>query len=161
MWGSWGSPDAGKSSLLRCLSRARPRVGAYAFTTLRPQLGTVVYDPGEGEGEGEAGLEGGSLRQGNGQPERQGEGREGDREGEEDFRLTVSDIPGLIQGASENRGLGHEFLRHIQRTRVLVFVLDMAPKAQAPASNTDTQEDVADGAPPLLYTHAHQRRWLQ
>lgn len=161
-----GFPNAGKSSLLRCLSRARPRIGSYAFTTLRPQLGTIVYEPGEGEGEGErevgeGGKEGGRGWQANVQGGRGGErqggteggegkGEEGEEEedgdGEEGFRLTVSDIPGLIQGASENRGLGHEFLRHIQRTRVLVFVLDMAPKAHAPAWDTNTDEDLTPKA---------------
>ncbi|KFK43081.1 hypothetical protein AALP_AA1G076600 [Arabis alpina] len=82
-----GMPNAGKSTLLGALSRAKPRVGHYAFTTLRPNLGNVNY---------------------------------------EDFSMTVADIPGLIKGAHQNRGLGHNFLRHIERTKVLAYVVDLA-----------------------------------
>uniref|UniRef100_A0A2C9WPB3 OBG-type G domain-containing protein n=2 Tax=Manihot esculenta TaxID=3983 RepID=A0A2C9WPB3_MANES len=82
-----GMPNAGKSTLLGALSRAKPRVGHYAFTTLRPNLGKLNFD---------------------------------------DFSITVADIPGLIKGAHENRGLGHAFLRHIERTKVLAYVLDLA-----------------------------------
>ncbi|KAF8104074.1 hypothetical protein N665_0181s0093 [Sinapis alba] len=82
-----GMPNAGKSTLLGALSRAKPRVGHYAFTTLRPNLGNVNYD---------------------------------------DFSMTVADIPGLIKGAHQNRGLGHNFLRHIERTKVLAYVVDLA-----------------------------------
>ncbi|ESQ36139.1 hypothetical protein EUTSA_v10007444mg [Eutrema salsugineum] len=82
-----GMPNAGKSTLLGALSRAKPRVGHYAFTTLRPNLGNVTYD---------------------------------------DFSMTVADIPGLIKGAHQNRGLGHNFLRHIERTKVLAYVVDLA-----------------------------------
>lgn len=82
-----GMPNAGKSTLLGALSRAKPTVGHYAFTTLRPNLGNLNY---------------------------------------EDFSITVADIPGIIRGAHENRGLGHAFLRHIERTRVLAYVVDLA-----------------------------------
>ncbi|GMP49382.1 hypothetical protein CsSME_00016382 [Camellia sinensis var. sinensis] len=82
-----GMPNAGKSTLLGAISRAKPIVGHYAFTTLRPNLGNLNFD---------------------------------------DFSFTVADIPGLIRGAHENRGLGHAFLRHIERTKVLAFVVDLA-----------------------------------
>jgi GTP-binding protein len=83
-----GYPNAGKSTLLTAISKARPKVAAYPFTTLHPQIGIVEYA---------------------------------------DFhRLTVCDVPGLIEGAHRNVGLGHKFLRHIQRCKVLVVLLDMA-----------------------------------
>jgi GTP-binding protein len=84
-----GYPNAGKSTLLTAISRARPKIAAYPFTTLTPQVGIVEFLP--------------------------------------DFkRLTVCDVPGLIEGAHNNVGLGHEFLRHIQRCKILVLLLDMA-----------------------------------
>jgi GTP-binding protein len=83
-----GYPNAGKSTLLTAISKARPRIAPYPFTTLHPQIGIVEY--------------------------------------EDWHRLTVCDIPGLIEGAHQNVGLGHEFLRHIQRCKILVLLLDMA-----------------------------------
>jgi len=83
-----GYPNAGKSTLLRKISAARPKVAAYPFTTLHPIVG-VMQLPGY-------------------------------------RRATIADIPGLIEGAHQGLGLGHEFLRHITRCRVLVFVIDIA-----------------------------------
>ncbi len=83
-----GYPNAGKSTLLTAISKARPKVAPYPFTTLHPQIGILEY---------------------------------------KDYkRLTVCDVPGLIEGAHQNVGLGHKFLRHIERCKVLVLLLDMA-----------------------------------
>lgn len=83
-----GYPNAGKSTLLSAISKARPKIAPYPFTTLTPQIGIVEYPDWK--------------------------------------RLTVCDVPGLIAGAHRNVGLGHAFLRHIQRCKILVLLLDMA-----------------------------------
>ena len=83
-----GFPNAGKSTLLNMITNARPKTGAYPFTTIFPTVGVLEFP-------------------------------------EQYERITVADIPGLIEGASENRGLGHRFLKHVERCKVLIIMLDM------------------------------------
>jgi GTP-binding protein len=100
--GLLGYPNVGKSTFIAAVSRARPKIADYPFTTLTPNLGVV-------------GLSGGRS-------------------------FVLADIPGLIEGASEGHGLGHRFLRHVERTRVLIHLLDLSHGD--PARDPLTDHDV-------------------
>jgi GTP-binding protein len=91
-----GLPNAGKSTLLAAVTAATPKIADYPFTTLEPNLGVMHLSDDDAD-----------------------DGFDAD-----DRRPTVADVPGLIEGASSGAGLGHEFLRHVERTRVLVHVVD-------------------------------------
>jgi GTP-binding protein len=105
--GLLGFPNAGKSTLIRCVSAARPKVADYPFTTLVPNLGVV-----------DLGLEG---------------------------TFVIADIPGLIRGAAEGAGLGHQFLRHVSRNRLLLHLISLGP----------------DEADPPIQRYHHIRRELE
>lgn len=111
-----GFPNAGKSTLLRAVSRAKPRVAAYPFTTLRPHIGMVYpgHAPPPPQADG--------LQQHHNDDHHQQQQHE--------KAISVADIPGLIEGAHEDKGLGHDFLRHIERTAFLVYVIDVTTGPQ-------------------------------
>ncbi|HEX2971960.1 MAG TPA: GTPase ObgE [Tepidisphaeraceae bacterium] len=108
-----GKPNAGKSTLLRAISAARPKVADYPFTTLEPQLGIVELDNAR--------------------------------------RLVVADIPGLIEGAHAGAGLGVAFLRHIERTKIILHLLDLYPiDGSDPADNYRKIRSELEAFSPLL-----------
>jgi GTP-binding protein len=114
-----GYPNAGKSTLLRKISAARPKVAAYPFTTLHPIIGVVEFS--------------------------------------EYRRATIADIPGLIEGAHKGIGLGHEFLRHITRCQIFLFVVDVAgSEGRNPIEDVRQLRKELDLYDPLL----SQRPWF-
>jgi len=125
-----GVPNAGKSTLLSVITNAKPKIAAYPFTTLEPNLGVVVYD---------------------------------------DRDIVVADIPGLIEGAHMGVGLGHSFLRHVQRTRILIHLLDGSsadPSADFSQINTELalyDEHLEDRPQIVVFTKMDlpeaQERW--
>ena len=82
-----GFPNAGKSTLLKAISKARPKIASYPFTTIKPNLGHIKF--------------------------------------EDEREITMADLPGLIEGAHVNVGMGHRFLKHVERTGCMVFVIDV------------------------------------
>jgi GTP-binding protein len=124
--GLLGLPNAGKSTFIRAVSAARPKVADYPFTTLNPSLGVVRV--------------------------------------EHDASFVVADIPGLIEGAAEGAGLGHQFLRHLSRTRLLLHLVDIVPPGpEGDPTGADLAKDVRALAnelkkyDPALY---RKPRWL-
>ena len=104
--GLLGQPNAGKSTFIRAVSAARPKIADYPFTTLVPQLGVVApnldSDP-----------------------------------------FVIADLPGLIEGAADGAGLGHRFLRHVERCRVLLHLVDLAPEESAAAEVEAIEHELA------------------
>ncbi|GMI61230.1 hypothetical protein ScalyP_jg7123, partial [Parmales sp. scaly parma] len=127
--GMVGFPNAGKSSLMRLLCRADAKVGRYAFTTVEPRVGVIEFSHGSNSAGGFP------------------------------VKVSVADLPGLVSGASSGRGKGHKFLRHVERTKCLLFVLDAersgdrdyapgAASARRAAKKDDADDDDDDDANP-------------
>ena len=119
--GLLGMPNAGKSTFIRAVSSARPKVADYPFTTLHPNLGVVRVD--------------------------------------ESRSFVVADIPGLIEGAAEGAGLGHQFLRHLQRTHLLLHLVDIAPFDEATDPATEVKA-LANELKKYDASLAKKPRWL-
>ena len=119
--GLLGMPNAGKSTFIRAVSAARPKVADYPFTTLQPNLGVVRAD--------------------------------------EARSFVIADIPGLIEGAAEGAGLGHQFLRHLQRTRLLLHIVDIAPLDEGANPVRDAKAIVAELKKYDVELH-RKPRWL-
>ncbi|HCB37466.1 MAG TPA: Obg family GTPase CgtA [Acidimicrobiaceae bacterium] len=121
-----GFPNAGKSTFIATVSAAKPKIADYPFTTLVPNLGVVRWAGGPGSAG--AGPAGGGRARGGGPAD--------------DFEMVIADIPGLVAGAAEGRGLGHQFLRHVERSRVLLVMVDLAEPTGCPPGE---QADVLAG----------------
>lgn len=115
-----GLPNAGKSTFLSRVSAARPKIGAYPFTTLNPEIGVVIIS--------------------------------------DDRKFVIADIPGLIEGAHEGAGLGDRFLRHVERTKFLLHLIDCSSAAElAPAESYDT---ISGELVKYSKTLARRPRWV-
>lgn len=118
--GLLGYPNAGKSTLISAVSKARPKVADYPFTTLHPNLGVVSLEPGRS--------------------------------------FVIADIPGIIEGAAEGAGLGHQFLKHLQRTGLLLHLVEVQPiDGSDPVEQVRTLERELERFDPELLT---KPRWL-
>ena len=111
-----GFPSVGKSTFLSVVSKAKPEIADYPFTTITPNLGVVMTKDGRS--------------------------------------FTIADLPGLIEGASLGKGLGHQFLRHIERTRVIIHMLDMGNETgRDPVEDYEIINNVSD-LEKILVNHA-------